>query len=111
MMSTPGSIKKESNTPSTPTGASAPAVTRTSSEAMLKHLIEKVLSQPPDSPIHKSLEYEGAESLVDFLNFTDKEIDDYEINDGVKLPKKDRKKLKNLLAMVKYNHKKNNQYT
>ena len=83
MMSTPGSIKKESNTPSTPLGAIAPAATRTSSEAMLKHLIEKVLSQPPDSPIHKSLEYEGAESLVDFLNFTDKEINEYKLEDGI----------------------------
>ena len=109
-MSNPTGIKKESNVPSMPTSASAPATTRRSSEDMLKHLIETVLNQPPNSPIHKSLDYEGADTLVDFLNFMDKEIDDYELSDGVKLPKKDKKKLKNLLSFVKYLHKKNNQY-
>ena len=109
-MSTPTAIKKESTVPSTPTNVSAPAATRSTSAAMLKHLIEVVLNQPADSSIHQSLDYEGAETLVDFLNFTDKEIDDYETSDGVKLPKKDKKKFKNLLSFVKYMHKKNNQY-
>ena len=109
-MSTPTAIKKESTALSTPTNVSAPAATRSTSAAMLKHLIEVVLNQPPNSPIHKSLDYEGAETLVDFLNFMDKEIDDYKTSDGVKLPKKDKKKLKNLLAFVKHHHKKNNQF-
>ena len=74
-----------------PSSATAPATTRNSSEAMLKHLIDNALSQPPDSPIHTSLKYEGANTLVDFLNFTDREIGEYEVNDGTKLPKKDRK--------------------
>ena len=109
-MSTPTGIKKESLAPLSPSIASAPATTREKSASMLLHLIEVVLDQLPDSPIHQSLEYEGAETLVDFLNFTEKEIDDYEVDDGVKLPKKDKKKLKNLLSFVKYMHKKNNQY-
>ena len=112
MMSTPGSIKKESKLPSTPASVSASAqpTTRTSSRDILLHLIENVLEQPEDSSIHDSLTYEGAETLVDFLNFTDSEIDEYEVSDGVKLPKKDKKKLKNLLSFIKYIHKKNNQY-
>ena len=89
-MTTPTSIKKETNIPSTPICATAPATTRNSSEAILKHLINKVLEQPPDSSIHTSLKYEGADTLVDFLNFTDQEIDEYEVNDGTKLPKKDK---------------------
>ena len=48
--------------------------------------------------------------MVGFINFTEYKIDDYKLSDGVKLPKKDKKKLKNLLSFVKYLHKKNNQH-
>ena len=86
------------------------SATQQASTEWLLHLIEDVLLQAPDSAIHRSLKYEGADTLVDFLNFTDGEIDNYKQEDGVKLAKKDKKKLKNLLTYVKYLHKKNNQY-
>ena len=64
----------------------------------------------PGSPIHTSLEYEGADTLVLFMNFTNQEIDNYEVEYGIKLPKKDKKLLKNFLSFIKYHHKRNNQF-
>ena len=107
-------IKKETTVPATPTGLSTltktTVITRTTSATMLLHLIEDVLGMKPGSPIHMSLEYEGADTLVLFMNFTNQEIDNYEVEDGIKLPKKDKKLLKNLLSFVKYHHKRNNQF-
>ena len=72
----------------------------------LNHLIESVLLYTPGSQVHTSLTYEGADTIIDFLNFSSHDLDGFKVQDEVPLPKQDKRKLKNLLKWAKYLHKK-----
>ena len=95
-------IKKEP----TPIPTAVGAVTRADGETALIHLIESVLLYTPGSQVHASLIYEGADTIIDFLNFSSHDLDGFEVQEQVPLPKRDKRKLKNLLKWAKYLHKK-----
>ena len=95
-------IKKEP----TPTSPAVGTVTRAEGQAALSYLIENVLLYTPGSPVFDSLNYEGADTIIDFLNFTAQDLDGFEVFDGSPLPKRDKRKLKNLLKWVKFLHNK-----
>ena len=94
-------IKKEP----TPIPTAVGAVTRVDGHAALKYLIENVLLYTPGSPVHTSLTYEGADTIIDFINFSAQDLDGFEVSDENLLPKRDKRKLKNLLKWVKFLHK------
>ena len=56
--------------------------------------------------IHFSLICQGADSLADFLNFTEKEVELFETDSVLPLAKKDKKKAKNSLKFAKHLQKK-----
>ena len=95
-------IKKEP----TPIPTAVGVVTRADGEAALIYLIESVLLYKPGSQVHDSLTYEGADTIIDFLNFSSHDLDGFEVQDQVPLPKQDKRKLKNLLKWAKYLHQK-----
>ena len=95
-------IKKEPTLIPTTVGA----VTRADGKTALTYLIETVLTYTPGSPVHTSLTYEGADTIIDFLNFSSHDLDGFEVKDEVLLPKRDKRKLKNLLKWVRYLHAK-----
>ena len=75
-------------------------------QAALLSLVESVLLYTPGSPVHTSLIYEGADTIIDFLNFSAQDLDGFEVDKDTPLPKRDKRKLKNLLKWVKYLHAK-----
>ena len=75
-------------------------------QAALLSLVESVLLYTPGSQVHTSLIYEGADTIIDFLNFSAQDLDGFEVQDDTPLPKHDKRKLKNLLKWVKYLHAK-----
>ena len=75
-------------------------------QAALLSLVESVLLYTPGSQVHTSLIYEGADTIIDFLNFSAQDLDGFEVQDDTPLPKRDKRKLKNLLKWVKYLHAK-----
>ena len=86
-------IKKEP----TPTPTVVGTVTCMEGQAALLYLVESVLLYNPGSQVHASLSYEGADTIIDFINFTAHDLDGFEINENSPLPKQDKRKLKNLL--------------
>ena len=90
----------------TPIPTAVGTITRAEGQAALIYLIESVLLYKPGSHVHISLTYEGADTIIDFLNFSTHDLDGFEVTDATPLPKRDKRKLKNLLKWAKYLHKK-----
>ena len=83
-------IKKEP----TPAPAVVGTVTCREGQAALISLVESVLLYTPGSQVHTSLVYEGADTIIDFLNVSAQDLDGFEVKEDTPLPKQDKTKLK-----------------
>ena len=89
------------------------AMTRLSSIEVMKHLTTVV--QDCGEKVKKSFQYEGISTIVDFINLKESEINDMEYEDvkageagpAISLPKREKRKLKQLHTFVKYHYLKN----
>ena len=72
--------------------------TRNMGSKHLQHVLTHCLGMEPNSPIKKSLSYEGIESIVHFVQLRDTEINnlEYQSEDSkaIELPKRDKRQLK-----------------
>ena len=84
--------------------------TRSQASLALSTMLIKVLSYKVDDSVFQTMKYEGIDTIIDFINLTNADIDAFEYEaDGqvASLPKKDKRKLKQLLLWARYLHKKN----
>lgn len=82
--------------------------TREQSRMDLSSLFIVILQCTTTSPAFKSLAYEGIETIFDFINLSETDVDGFEVeeNGQVKpIAKKDKRKIKQLLLWTKYLHK------